>query len=82
MITLGTARPTPEFIPWKSIVMHGVQDSFKDDIDAARSSSSMSCAKVEAVYDLSIALNYGYAGGSPQVLRFITEHVEMIQKPP
>lgn len=43
---------------------------------------TMSCTKGEAAYDLSIAMNYGYAVGSPQLLRFITEHVEMIHDPP
>lgn len=40
------------------------------------------CTKGEAAYDLSIAMNYGYAAGSAQLLRFITEHVEMIHNPP
>jgi aromatic amino acid aminotransferase I len=33
-------------------------------------------------YDLSIALNYGQATGSPQMTRFITEHTELIFNPP
>ena len=36
----------------------------------------------DAVYDLSIALNYSQAHGSPQLMRFVTEHTELIHNPP
>ena len=36
----------------------------------------------EQGFDLAVALNYGYAAGSPQLLRFVTEHIEMIHNPP
>lgn len=42
----------------------------------------MSCTAGESAYDLSSALNYGHAAGSPQVLRFVTEHIELIHDPP
>lgn len=33
-------------------------------------------------YDLSIALNYGQSTGSAQMMRFITEHTELVYNPP
>lgn len=33
-------------------------------------------------YDLSIALNYGQSTGSAQMLRFLTEHTEVVCRPP
>lgn len=33
-------------------------------------------------YDLNIALNYGPTLGATQVLRFVTEHVELLHDPP
>ncbi|CAK7275420.1 Aromatic/aminoadipate aminotransferase 1 [Sporothrix epigloea] len=33
-------------------------------------------------YDLSIALNYGQAAGSAQMLRWVTEHTELVCQPP
>lgn len=33
-------------------------------------------------YDLSIALNYGQSTGSAQMMRFLTEHTEIVCKPP
>ena len=34
------------------------------------------------VYDLTIALNYGQASGSAQLLRWVTEHTELVANPP
>lgn len=48
-----------------------------DDIDPA-----MTSKRGETAYDLSLALNYVYAAGSPQIPHFITEHVELIHNPP
>lgn len=36
----------------------------------------------DAVYDLSIALNYGQSTGSAQMMRFLTEHTEVVCRPP
>lgn len=39
-------------------------------------------ASENAAFDLSIALNYGQAAGSAQMIRWITEHVELVHNPP
>lgn len=36
----------------------------------------------DGTYDLSIALNYGQSTGSAQMMRFITEHTEIVCNPP
>ncbi|KAI0482638.1 putative L-kynurenine/alpha-aminoadipate aminotransferase [Xylariaceae sp. FL0804] len=36
----------------------------------------------DAVYDLAIALNYGQATGGAQLLRWVTEHTELVHAPP
>lgn len=80
LISLGTARPAPQYFPWESMVMNAVP---KDHFGKAKSSTpQMPCTKGESGYDLGVAMNYGYSAGSPQALRFITEHVEMIHNPP
>lgn len=38
--------------------------------------------KDDAIYDLATGLNYGQATGSAQMLRFVTEHTELVFKPP
>lgn len=69
MITLGTARPSPEYFPWTSLNMETRE-------------CKTSCNVGEEAYDLSEAMNYGYAAGSPQLLRSVTEHVELMHDPP
>ncbi|KAF2655683.1 PLP-dependent transferase [Lophiostoma macrostomum CBS 122681] len=81
MISLGTARPSPQYFPWKSIVMHGQEyNDGTSNYPLIPPTSAVGC-KGEEAYDLSVALNYGYAAGFPQVLRFVTEHVELIHSP-
>ncbi|CAG8104924.1 unnamed protein product [Penicillium olsonii] len=36
----------------------------------------------KSFYDLEVALNYGQAVGSAQLLRFVTEHTEIVHNPP
>ncbi|KAH8423083.1 aminotransferase-like domain-containing protein [Aspergillus melleus] len=38
--------------------------------------------KHDAGYNLSLGLNYGHAAGSPHLVRFVTEHVELVHNPP
>lgn len=90
IISLGTARPAGQFFPWDFMALGGPRptgDDRQSDIpnttnDAPAQRAAMSCSRGEAAYDLDIALNYGYTAGSPQLLRFITEHIEMIHHPP
>jgi aromatic amino acid aminotransferase I len=69
MITLGTGRPSPEYYPWTTLTMQIDRDV-------------MSCEAGEEAYDLAVAMNYGYAAGSPQLLTYVTEHVELVHDPP
>ncbi|KAK3182188.1 hypothetical protein K4F52_006557 [Lecanicillium sp. MT-2017a] len=79
MITLGTARPSPQFYAWESLTMNCIQDaSGKENTPT----TAMTAFKGDPQYDLSNALNYGFPAGSPQSVRFVTEHVEMIHNPP
>lgn len=75
MITLGTGRPAPEFHPWISLSM---QTRTVHDGD---NGERMNCSAGENSYDLAVALNYGFSAGSPQLLRFVTEHVELVHNP-
>ncbi|KAF2621422.1 hypothetical protein BU25DRAFT_482760 [Macroventuria anomochaeta] len=50
--------------------------------DEGPSNAEAAYTSGEAAYDLAVALNYGHSAGSPQFLRFVTEHVEMIHDPP
>lgn len=80
MISLGTARPTPQYYPWESIVIREI-DVRQDKKLNAESTISMLCAKGDSGYDLATVLNYGAAAGSPQLLKYVTEHVELFHNP-
>ncbi|EXK28542.1 hypothetical protein FOMG_15012 [Fusarium oxysporum f. sp. melonis 26406] len=76
MISLGTAWPWAEYFLWKALEM------LCPGPEGLGSTVSMDCVKGEDEYDLDIVMNYGYAGGSPQVLRWVTEHMELLHDPP
>lgn len=88
VISLGTARPDGHSFPWSFLAFDGWEIPLSNKLGVTNRSddslvmpASTSCRRGEAAYDLDIALNYGYAAGSPQLLRFLTEHTEMIHKP-
>ncbi|KAI8287235.1 Aminotransferase swnA [Colletotrichum sp. SAR11_240] len=79
MISLGTGRPNPKYFPWDSLIAHGKRHkgdgAFGDDTTPA------SCSAGDKDFDLAKALNYGDAAGHAQLIRFVTEHVDLIHKP-
>lgn len=81
-ISLGTARPDSRYYPWESIDIRGVNIKVHEGGQTSAPRAWMSCTSGEKAYDLAVAMNYGYAAGSPQLVRFITEHVELVHKPP
>ncbi|KAB5525774.1 aromatic aminotransferase Aro8 [Coniochaeta sp. 2T2.1] len=73
VIPLGAGRPSADLFPW--------------DCTPIKPSSSPAQAhrfvlKDAVAYDLSSVLDYGHAEGSPQLLRFVREHVNTIHNPP
>lgn len=76
IISLGTARPNGMYFPWTSLTLE------QTNLRSSGNLCQTSCRRGEEEYDLAVALNYGFAAGSPQLLRFITEHVQLIHNPP
>lgn len=86
VISLGTGRPSPEFFPF-----FGLDLRFREvpDLNSACPAETVvwSVGKYDSRYDtsrldLSLALNYGYGAGSEHLMRFITEHVDVVHNPP
>ncbi|KAI5360086.1 Putative aminotransferase, class I/classII, pyridoxal phosphate-dependent transferase, major [Septoria linicola] len=75
---LGVARPVASTIPWTSMTM-SLKDAASNE--PASEGSPMSCVDGEDAWDLGYALNYGHSAGSPQLLRWVTEHVELVHQP-
>ena len=61
----------PHFTEEETAALGIIQRAGKHDIDDGKS-----------IYDLHVALNYGQATGSAQVVRMITEHTEIVHSPP
>lgn len=88
LISLGGGLPRPEYFPFDSISMKvPVPPDFTEESVKA-SGKTLTIGKhdasenPEAEYDLSIGLNYGQATGSPQMIRWVTEHTELVFHPP
>ena len=87
VISLGTGRPSAKFYPWTSIkfgaspLRQGLQCAGTENGTQAASLSS-TINRCDGAYDITRGLNYGHAAGSPALIRFMTEHVEIIHNPP
>ncbi|TPX08929.1 uncharacterized protein E0L32_009633 [Thyridium curvatum] len=90
LISLGGGLPCPEYFPFESISMRVPRAPLFSERETAESGVDVTIGKYDAsaaggedkVYDLSIGLNYGQATGSAQMLRFVTEHTEIVHDPP
>lgn len=92
LISLGGGLPSPEHFPFESISMKIPSPPHFSEPEIASIGQTVSVGKYDvrdqtgredgAAYDLSIALNYGQANGSAQMMRFVTEHTELVCDPP
>ncbi|ETS80128.1 hypothetical protein PFICI_07657 [Pestalotiopsis fici W106-1] len=83
LVSLGGGLPSSEYFPFSEISLRipdPSTDSCAPDHDVTISKHDSRIGASE--YDLSLALNYGQPMGSPQMLRWITEHTEMLFNPP
>ncbi|KAK5673843.1 hypothetical protein LTS12_029693, partial [Elasticomyces elasticus] len=76
VIALGAGRPMAEYFPWESLTFEGSLPSAHGTL------AVQAVRKQEGSYDVDTALNYGNSVGSPQLVRFITEHIEIVHNPP
>ncbi|RAH42911.1 aminotransferase-like domain-containing protein [Aspergillus brunneoviolaceus CBS 621.78] len=85
IISLGGGLPSPEYFPIEKVRVDVSQPA------GHQATANGSLATIEAskgdvrngrgLYDLEVALNYGQAVGSAQLLRFVTEHTEIVHSP-
>ncbi|PSR99395.1 pyridoxal phosphate-dependent transferase [Coniella lustricola] len=88
LISLGGGLPCPEYFPFENISMKvPVSPDFSEELTKT-TGKSLTIGKHDtteipgAEYDLAIGLNYGQAMGSAQMLRWVTEHTELVSNPP
>jgi aromatic amino acid aminotransferase I len=87
LISLGGGLPCPEYFPLEEVTFKVPTPPHFTEKETRESGSILKVGKYDAsegdgVYDLSIAMNYGLGVGSAQVIRFVTEHTEMVCNPP
>ncbi|ATY62899.1 aromatic amino acid aminotransferase [Cordyceps militaris] len=87
LISLGSGLPSSQVFPFAELSMKvPVAPGFSEQA-TARSGVQATIGKYDvrdgaSEYDLSVALNYGQATGSAQMMRFLTEHTEIVSRPP
>ncbi|GAO14441.1 hypothetical protein UVI_02031660 [Ustilaginoidea virens] len=87
LISLGGGLPSSETFPFAEIGFKVPAAPHFSEQETLDKGQTVTIGKYDvrddnAVYDLSVALNYGQSTGSPQMLRFLTEHTEIVCNPP
>ncbi|KAI1090739.1 PLP-dependent transferase [Rostrohypoxylon terebratum] len=85
LISLGGGLPSATNFPIDHLSMRvPAPPSFEGGDAATAEMGKYDVARDEngGVYDLAIAMNYGQSVGSAQLLRWVTEHTELVHPPP
>ncbi|KAM0129988.1 hypothetical protein ACHAO1_008140 [Botrytis cinerea] len=87
MISLGGGLPCPDYFPIEEISIKVPTVPHFSEAQTKESGTILTAGKYDVsegkgAYDLSIALNYGQGSGSAQMLRWVTEHTEIVCNPP
>ncbi|KHN98506.1 Pyridoxal phosphate-dependent transferase, major domain protein [Metarhizium album ARSEF 1941] len=87
LISLGGGLPSSETFPFAELSMKVPVAPHFSERETLENGQTVTIGKYDvrdhdAVYDLSIALNYGQSTGSAQMMRFLTEHTEIVCNPP
>ncbi|KAH6658565.1 putative aromatic aminotransferase Aro8 [Truncatella angustata] len=85
VISLSTGRPAAEYFPFLRLAMQlpkGPPFGTASCLSTSKTIGKYDLRDGSASFDLATCLNYGYSAGSEQLLRFVTEHVEVVHDPP
>lgn len=87
LVSLGGGLPSSELFPFAQLDIKVPTAPLFSEKDTLERGQTVTIGKYDvrdrdATYDLSIALNYGQSTGSAQMVRFLTEHTEIVCKPP
>ena len=82
VISLGGGLPTSDYFPINEIDINIPMPPSFSSRSETHQIGKYDIRDGKSVYDLEISLNYCQAMGSPQLLRFVTEHTELIHHPP
>ncbi|KAK6582378.1 hypothetical protein PZA11_004786 [Diplocarpon coronariae] len=88
LISLGGGLPVASNFPLQEISVKVPTVPHFSESETKHNGTILTAGKYDAsetddgVYDLSIALNYGLGTGAAQMVRFVTEHTEIVCNPP
>lgn len=87
LISLGGGLPCPEYFPIESLSFKTPTPPHFSEAETKTTGQVVTAGKYEisegtGSYDLAVALNYGQGTGAAQLIRFVTEHTELVNNPP
>lgn len=87
LISLGGGLPSSDYFPLEHLsvkVPSAPHFSEQETIETGvvKTAGKHDIREGKSLYDLEVCLNYGQATGAAQLLRFVTEHTEIVHQPP
>ncbi|KAF2146858.1 uncharacterized protein K452DRAFT_283059 [Aplosporella prunicola CBS 121167] len=87
IISLGGGLPSSEYFPFDSLDLTvptvGKYSEAEVHAEGARlHAGKHDLAQDKSIFDIATAFNYGQGSGSAQLLRWVTEHTEIVHNPP
>ncbi|PGG97040.1 hypothetical protein AJ80_09752 [Polytolypa hystricis UAMH7299] len=86
LISLGGGLPSPETFPFDNLTLKIPTPPHFTEQETSESGKVLTAGKYDirngkSEYDLEVCLNYGQSTGSAQLVRFVTEHTEIVHNP-
>ncbi|KAF2001197.1 aromatic amino acid aminotransferase 1 [Amniculicola lignicola CBS 123094] len=87
IISLGGGLPSSEYFPFQELCLKVPQighfsEKEAQDTGIVITAGKHDFAQEKSIFDIATAFNYGQGSGSAQLLRWITEHTEMVHDIP
>lgn len=87
LISLGGGLPSSEYFPFESLSIKVPSVPHFSEAETKESGVLLEAGKHDlvedkSIFDIAVAFNYGQGTGAAQLLRWITEHTELVHKPP
>ncbi|EEH34697.1 aromatic amino acid aminotransferase [Paracoccidioides lutzii Pb01] len=87
LISLGGGLPSCEYFPFESISIKIPTPPHFSEEETVKTGTVVTSAKYDirngkSDLDLEISLNYGQSNGAAPMMRFVTEHTEIVHNPP
>ncbi|KAF2132724.1 aromatic amino acid aminotransferase 1 [Dothidotthia symphoricarpi CBS 119687] len=87
IISLGGGLPSSEYFPFEELSIKVPAVGHFSETETRESGVVLTAGKHDlaqekSTFDIATAFNYGQGSGSAQLLRWVTEHTEMVHDPP